>query len=133
MKKKLIIKKHSGFSLLEVMVALVISAIALLGMAAGQLQSLKYATNSFDYTLALLQANNAVEQTWDNLCQLQRDPTVFNANKPSVQFDKYDIEFKNGFDNDNFLVSVSWTDDRIDGEDKVEIQASFPNISGGCQ
>jgi type IV pilus assembly protein PilV len=133
MKKKLIIKKHSGFSLLEVMVALVISAIALLGMAAGQLQSLKYATNSFDYTLALLQANNAVEQTWVNLCQLQSDPTVFNANKPSVQFDKYDIEFKNGFDNDNFLVSVSWTDDRIDGEDKVEIQASFPNISGGCQ
>jgi type IV pilus assembly protein PilV len=115
------------------MVALVISSIALLGMAAGQLQSLKYATNSFDYTLALLQANNAVEQTWDNLCQLQNDPTVFNANKPSAQFDKYDIEFKNGFDNDNFLVSVSWTDDRIDGEDKVEIQASFPNISGGCQ
>jgi type IV pilus assembly protein PilV len=102
-------------------------------MAAGQLQSLKYATNSFDYTLALLQANNAVERTWDNLCQLQNDPTVFNANKPSAQFDKYDIEFKNGFDNDNFLVSVSWTDDRIDGDDSVLIEASFPDISGVCQ
>jgi type IV pilus assembly protein PilV len=114
-------------------VALVISSIALLGMAAGQLQSLKYATNSFDYTLALLQANNAVEQTWGDLCQLQNDPTAFNADQPTMQFDKYDIEFKNGFDNDNFLVSVSWTDDRIDGDDSVLIEASFPDISGVCQ
>jgi type IV pilus assembly protein PilV len=133
-------KKHLGFSLLEVMVALVISSIALLGMAAGQLKSLQYATNSFDYTLALLQANNAVEQTWGNLCQLQNDQITFNANKPMAQFDsKFEMLFtSNSFEdtdneNDYLVVTVSWTDARIKGDDKVEIEASFPDISRSCK
>ncbi len=63
--------KQLGFSLVEVLIALIISSIALLGLAAGQLKSLQFATNSFNYTMSLVQANNAIERTWANLCDLQ--------------------------------------------------------------
>ncbi|MFM9785977.1 type IV pilus modification PilV family protein, partial [Streptomyces scabiei] len=47
--------KQNGFSLLEVMLSVVITGIALLGLAAAQLKSLQYATNSFNYTVSLVQ------------------------------------------------------------------------------
>ncbi|KPV95936.1 hypothetical protein AN214_01935 [Pseudoalteromonas sp. P1-9] len=124
-----------GFSLVEVMVALIVSSFALLGMAAGQLQSLKYASNSFDYTLSLLQANNAVEQTWVNLCDLQKGNVVFADVTPDAQFNKYTIDFENNFNSDFFRVGVSWSDKRINDNNlanRVEIEASFPDISGSC-
>ena len=126
---------QAGFSLVEVMVALVVSSFALLGMAAGQLQSLKYATNSFDYTLSLLQANNAVEQTWANLCDLQKGNITFADVTPDAQFNKYTIDFENSFNSDFFRVGVSWSDKRINDNNlanRVEIEASFPDISGSC-
>ncbi|MFH6954733.1 prepilin-type N-terminal cleavage/methylation domain-containing protein [Pseudoalteromonas sp. XMcav1-K] len=126
---------QAGFSLVEVMVALVVSSFALLGMAAGQLQSLKYATNSFDYTLSLLQANNAVEQTWVNLCDLQKGNVTFADVTPDAQFNKYTIDFENNFNSDFFRVGVSWSDKRINDNNlanRVEIEASFPDISGSC-
>ena len=126
---------QAGFSLVEVMVALVVSSFALLGMAAGQLQSLKYATNSFDYTLSLLQANNAVEQTWVNLCDLQKGNITFADVTPDAQFNKYTIDFENNFNSDFFRVGVSWSDKRINDNNlanRVEIEASFPDISGSC-
>ncbi|ATC99538.1 type IV pilus modification PilV family protein [Pseudoalteromonas spongiae] len=126
---------QAGCSLVEVMVALVVSSFALLGMAAGQLQSLKYATNSFDYTLSLLQANNAVEQTWVNLCDLQKGNVTFADVTPDAQFNKYTIDFENNFNSDFFRVGVSWSDKRINDNNlanRVEIEASFPDISGSC-
>lgn len=126
---------QAGFSLVEVMVALVVSSFALLGMAAGQLQSLKYASNSFDYTLSLLQANNAVEQTWANLCDLQKGNVAFADVTPEAQFNKYTIDFENNFNSDFFRVGVSWSDKRINDNNlanRVEIEASFPDISGSC-
>ncbi|GAL03454.1 type IV fimbrial biogenesis protein PilV [Photobacterium aphoticum] len=57
-----------GFSLIEALVALFISSVALLALAAGQLKSLQYANNSFQYTLAMIQANNAVERVWNDAC-----------------------------------------------------------------
>lgn len=127
-------RTQGGFSLVETMVALVVSSFALLGMAAGQLQSLKYASNSFDYTLSLLQANNAVEQTWANLCDLQKGTVAFADVTPASQFNKYTIDFVNNFNSDNFRVGVSWSDKRMTDNlaNRVEIEASFPDISGSC-
>lgn len=127
-------RTQGGFSLVETMVALVVSSFALLGMAAGQLQSLKYASNSFDYTLSLLQANNAVEQTWANLCDLQKGTVAFADVTPTSQFNKYTIDFVNNFNSDNFRVGVSWSDKRMTDNlaNRVEIEASFPDISGSC-
>lgn len=134
MKKQLKLAQQQGFSLIEVLIALVVSSVALLGMAAGQLQSLKYASNSFDYTLSLLQANNAVEQTWVNLCDLQKGSLAFANATPTAQFNKYTIAFANNFDSDNFRVSVTWSDERMTDNlaNQVEVEASFPDITGGC-
>lgn len=133
---KYTLKQHSqqGFSLLEVMVSLVVATIALLGLAAGQIKSLQYATNSFDYTLSLLQAHNAVENTWANLCAVQKGDVAFADVNTATQNDKYTIRFPNNFDSNNFQVEVEWVDTRInDGlENSVLIEASFPNISGSC-
>jgi type IV pilus assembly protein PilV len=126
--------RQQGFSLLEVMVSLVVASIALLGLAAGQIKSLQYATNSFDYTLSLLQAHNAVENTWANLCLVQKGDLAFADVNTDTQNEKYTISFPNNFDSDKFQVEVEWVDTRInDGlENSVLIEASFPNIAGSC-
>lgn len=126
--------RQQGFSLLEVMVSLVVASIALLGLAAGQIKSLQYATNSFDYTLSLLQAHNAVENTWANLCSVQKGDLAFADVNTNTQNEKYTISFPNSFDSDKFQVEVEWVDTRInDGlENSVLIEASFPNIAGSC-
>jgi type IV pilus assembly protein PilV len=70
-------KLQKGFTLLEVMIAVVVAGIALLGLAAAQLKSLQYATNSFNYTVSLIQAQNTIEQIWPHLCTLQKDNPDF--------------------------------------------------------
>ena len=83
-----------GFTLIEVLIALLVSNIALLGLAAGQLKSLQYATNSFNYTVSLIQANNAAERIWADICMLQDGRLAFDevylANL-QPEFDKYNL------------------------------------------
>ncbi|AIY64753.1 type IV pilus modification PilV family protein [Pseudoalteromonas piratica] len=105
--------KQSGFSLVEAMVATVVSAIALLSLGVGQVKSLQYAASSLDYTLSLIQANNAIEQSWANLCELQNGTVTLADLNVATQTDKYTIEFPNGFDIDDFEVVVSWSDERM--------------------
>lgn len=106
-------KKQLGFSLLEAMVATVVSAIALLSLGVGQVKSLQYAASSLDYTLSLIQANNAVEQSWANLCDLQSGNIELADLDVAAQTNKYTVEFPNGFDIDDFEVLVSWKDERM--------------------
>ena len=51
-----------------------IASIALIGLGVTQLKSLQFANNSFDYTVSLVQAQNAIERMWPNLCNLQHKP-----------------------------------------------------------
>lgn len=126
------VKNQTGFSLIEAMIALVVSAIALLGLAAGQIKSLQYSTSSLEYTLSLIQANNAVENTWVNICGLQDGTVNFAAVNTATLLQKYQIDFPNGFDNDNFVVDVSWNDDRLNDDlpTNVELSIKFPEV---CQ
>lgn len=102
-----------GFSLIEAMVATAVSAIALLSLGVGQIKSLQYAASSLDYTFSLIQANNAVEQSWANLCDLQNGTLTLNDLNVAAQTDKYSIEFPNGFNVDDFEILVSWSDERM--------------------
>jgi type IV pilus assembly protein PilV len=127
----------AGFSLVEVLIALAISSIALLGLAAGQLQSLKYATNSFNYTLSLVQANNAIERTWVNLCALQEGNLAYDGSYRDANFTpqinlytltpspQVDQVFANRLD-----ITVSWQDARMaDANDSIiRINAKYPPI-----
>ncbi len=127
----------AGFSLVEVLIALAISSIALLGLAAGQLQSLKYATNSFNYTLSLVQANNAIERTWANLCALQNGELEYNVAYRNAHFTPqislYGLtptpQVGNAFPN-RLNIAVSWQDARMaDPNDSIiRVNTTYPQI-----
>jgi type IV pilus assembly protein PilV len=128
--------KANGFTLIEVLVALVISAIGLLGLAATQIKSLQYASNSFDYTISLIQANNAVEKFWLDLCDLQSGNQAYDqAFKDSLSppLPGYTLTLPGNFSND-FELSVNWQDERLTDNlaNQVNINVSFPQLPAGC-
>ncbi|MDA7746144.1 prepilin-type N-terminal cleavage/methylation domain-containing protein [Psychromonas sp.] len=132
--------KQNGFSLLEVIIALVVSNIALLGLVAGELKSLQYANNSYQYTVALIQANNVVERVFNDVCTLKTTPSKFDAdyvqNDLALLNNKYALTFSDmsaGF-SENFNVYVSWDDKRMDDNNlnKVAVKASYPTVKSGC-
>lgn len=131
------LSKQQGFTIIEVMVALVLSTVALLGLAIGELKSLQYATNSFNYTVSLIQANNVIERTWDNLCDLQ-DGTVafdntYSQNFMQPQTGVYKITTLpvagTAFTN-SLNVTVNWTDARMadPNESVIRLNAMYPQI-----
>ncbi|MBU2892691.1 prepilin-type N-terminal cleavage/methylation domain-containing protein [Colwellia sp. D2M02] len=115
-----------GFSMVEVLIALVLSTIALLGLAAAQLKSLQYATNSFNYTVSLIQANNAIERTWANLCALQTAGAIDAAHEANIQPQTpyYTLTIPPAqlaaFAN-NLNITVSWIDTRLDDEAEANV------------
>ncbi|MBU2971801.1 prepilin-type N-terminal cleavage/methylation domain-containing protein [Pseudoalteromonas sp. C2R02] len=148
---KIVDSQSKGFTLIEVLIALIISSIALLGLASGQLKSLQYATNSFNYTVSLIQANNAIERMWVDICALQRGDIAFDQayiSSLDPEFDRYNLDLEGvdvaagTFDND-FIIKVNWENDRIKNEDKImqgninldnqiAINATFPQLPVNC-
>jgi type IV pilus assembly protein PilV len=141
--------KNSGFTLIEAMVAIAIASIALLGLAAGQMKSLQYAQNSFQYTVALIQANNTIERIWGDICVLQTTPTTFTqaymteapqdpllySLKPVTGYEQTFDGVEAGAFDPSFTVNMSWTDERMtDGLDNaVSLNAFFPTLPDGCR
>jgi len=143
-----------GFSLMEVLVAMLLASIGLLGLARAQLKALQYAGSSLSYTVATIQAHNAVERIWPQLCALQQGGTPFDAVfinnlQPQVNLDPpgYQIDVGNfAFTNSPYQpapaaplplpmleLRVRWTDRRLDdGEaNMMDIQSSFPWLRNG--
>jgi len=73
-----------GFTLIEILVALVILSIGLLGIAALQLRSLQNSHASFERSVATLQARDLVERMWAGICILHdaNGNIVQNAQAP---------------------------------------------------
>jgi type IV pilus assembly protein PilV len=133
---------QQGFSLLEVMISVVIAGIALLGLASAQLKSLQYATNSFNYTISLVQAQNTIERIWPHICELQTtSPDLFNdvnfRASLEPQITDYTLTLPAAFNNEMQIV-VSWNDERIRQNDpqalenQITLNASYPDLSAGC-
>ncbi|MBO1255806.1 prepilin-type N-terminal cleavage/methylation domain-containing protein [Alteromonas sp. 5E99-2] len=129
-------KRQNGFSLLEVMVSAVIAVIALLGLAAAQLKALQFATSSFQYTVATIQANNAGEILWPDLCDAidedKYDDVLTKLKNSSVQ--GYTLTALDEFDTD-FEITVEWVDERLDSSiaPSVSIYPQYPTlVAGDC-
>lgn len=130
--------KQQGFSLLEVMISVVIAGIALLGLAAAQLKSLQYATNSFHYTVSLIQGQNSIERLWPHICDIQKNnpglfqDATFRASL-SPQVSDYEITLPAVYNND-MQINVSWVDKRMtdNAENQISLNASFPDLSAVC-
>ena len=140
------LSNQKGLTLLEVMIALVLSSIALLGLAAAELRSLQFATNSFNYTVSTIQANNAIERTWANLCNIQQGAlpydAVFSANNFVPQINLYTLTAipnpnAGAAFNNNLAITVTWSDTRVGNANNqindnslnsVTVNATFPGI-----
>lgn len=70
---------QQGFGLLEVLISMLLAGLVLLGLIATQIKALQYASSSLSYTVAAIQAQNAVERVWPSLCSLQRGDIVYDA------------------------------------------------------
>lgn len=138
--------KQKGFSLIEVMIAMIVSNIALLGLVAGELKSLQYANNSYQYTVSLIQANNVVERLFTEVCTLSDNPALFNQtyiDNNLQPIDGYNLTFNAqvnagaGPFTEEFTLYIDWVDERMidNNVNKVAVMASFPTVptvAEGC-
>ena len=60
----------SGFTLIEILIALLVLSIGLLGVAAVQFQSLQNSNASYERSMATMQARDLVERLWAGICVL---------------------------------------------------------------
>ena len=60
----------SGFTLIEILIALLVLSIGLLGLAAVQFQSLQNSQASYERSMATMQARDLVERLWAGICDL---------------------------------------------------------------
>lgn len=123
-----------GFTMTEILVSLVVSIISLLALAKAQLTSLQHASNSFQYTVATVQAQNVIEQIWPRLCDIQKTPSVFEdltyRSTLAQGFPTgYSLTLPATYQH-NMAITVSWNDGRIDTNNSVSLNASYPNL---CQ
>ena len=60
-------KHQQGFSLIEVLIALVVLAFGLMGVAAMQIKALQSATEGYQRSIAVVAAVDAQERIWNLL------------------------------------------------------------------
>ncbi len=107
------IRNQKGFSLTEVMLALIILAVGLLGIAGLQITSVRGNSFSGHVTQALILAQNKLE----NLRNLPYDDPKLTGGQPAEQITKSGIVFTIGYDVSllgnsmkRITANVGWTD-----------------------
>jgi type IV pilus assembly protein PilV len=100
-------RRQSGFSLLEVLIALLVLSIGLLGLAALQTMGLKFNTQSYQRTQAVLQAYDIIDRMranpigmaaglYNNVGINDSAPTLPTCPCSSTQMANYDLnQWKN--------------------------------------
>ncbi|MEJ6475635.1 type IV pilus modification PilV family protein [Pseudoalteromonas piscicida] len=129
---------NKGFSLIEVVVSMLVAGLMLLGLAATQLKSLQFASNSFHYTMALVHGQNAIERIWPLLCELQHNNKDMTQNNPLMQQvqpidDRFTLILPATYSH-NMQITVSWQDKRVSNpaENQISLTASYPSVIDTC-
>ena len=106
-------RNQEGFSLIEVMIALIILSVGLLGIAGLQLTSVQGNAFSSHVTQASILAQNKLE----NLRNVPYDDPKLTGGQPAEQITKSDIVFTIGYDVSllgnsmkKIITTVGWTD-----------------------
>lgn len=126
-------RRHSvarGFALLEIMIAMLVGAVALLGLGTLQLKTLQSAYSSLDYTIATIHANNLIEGVWSNLCANQASGAVYTSTvqswrqtlPPSVS-----APVPTSFSN-SAVYNLTWNDARQSDNNSLSLQVTYPAI-----
>lgn len=145
-------KQTRGFGLLEAMIAMLLAAIALLGLAAAQARALQFASSSLYSTVAVIQGQNAVERIWPALCALQQnvmeydtafianvlpqpgqDPQMFQVQLPDTAAYSFTTLPSVSHATTEFQVFITWQDQRQQDNqaNELELVASFPWLRNG--
>lgn len=142
-----------GFTLMEVLVAMMIAAMALLGLAASQIRAIQFSQLSLQQTIAGIETNNVLERIWPDLCALQGGSTAAAAGGDAFIATRYQLPaavripglqltipanylFTNSpYDNpaQSFLLQSSWQDSKLaqTASNQLSLKASFPWLRNG--
>ncbi len=119
-----------GFALLEIMIAMLVGAVALLGLGTLQLKTLQSAYSSLDYTIATIHANNLIEGVWSNLCANRVSGAVYTSTvqswrqtlPPSVS-----ASVATSY-SDSAVYNLTWNDARQSDNNSLSLQVTYPVI-----
>lgn len=123
-------RSQSGVSLIEVMVALVVLSIGLLGIALLQIRALQSTHAAYQATLASIMATDAEERLWLDRAEGVVDPAagrlenwstewggVLPATASTITADAANV----------YEIVVSWSDSRFTGnQDQIIYRATLP-------
>ncbi len=126
-------RRHSvarGFALLEIMIAMLVGAVALLGLGTLQLKTLQSAYSSLDYTIATIHANNLIEGVWSNLCANRVSGAVYTSTveswrqtlPPSVS-----ATVATSY-SDSAVYNLTWNDARQSDNNSLSLRVTYPAI-----
>ena len=119
-----------GFALLEIMIAMLVGAVALLGLGTLQLKTLQSAYSSLDYTIATIHANNLIEGVWSNLCANRASGAVYTSTvqswrqtlPPSVS-----ASVATSY-SDSAVYNLTWNDARQSDNNSLSLRVTYPAI-----
>ena len=128
--------RHRGFTLIEVLVALLVLSVGLLGTAAMQLQSLQGAHAAYQRSIASLAAQDAQERLWAEVAEIPGVPPCPTSELGNVQsawrthwtdsgnvtvvlpgFSQSTIQ-QSG-DDCKFIITVGWDEQRFGGSEET--------------
>ncbi|MFP4278042.1 MAG: type IV pilus modification protein PilV [Wenzhouxiangella sp.] len=126
-----------GFSLIEVLVALLVLTMGILGITSLQTLTLKHSHSSFQRTVAVVQANDLVERLWAEICELPgngddiRDEwRLAHQNGDLDQWQgELELVSSSGETPFRYEITINWTDARLDSAEQFQYQASIPEMS----
>ena len=126
-------RRHSvatGFALLEIMIAMLVGAVALLGLRTLQLKTLQAAYSSLDYTIATIHANNLVEGVWSNLCANQASGAVYTSTVQSWRQtlpQSISASVARSYSH-SAVYRLTWNDVRQSDNNSLSLQVTYPAI-----
>ncbi|MER2584261.1 MAG: type IV pilus modification protein PilV [Candidatus Competibacter sp.] len=103
-----------GFTLIEVIVALLVLSVGLLGLAGLQLRALQHTHSSYQRTLVNIQALDMAERMWTHLAEplaeMKEWQKLNQASLPEWQ----GVVTVAPDEPSDYLINISWKDSRID-------------------
>lgn len=123
----------NGFTLIEVLVALLILSVGLLGLAGLQVRSLQYTHSSYQRTWVNIQALDMAERMWthlaDPLSEQEAWQRLNQASLPEWQGAVTTVTQPN--EPDSYVITISWSESRLGNDDKVSFsyQLMLPKVN----
>lgn len=106
-------KKFKGFALIEILVALLVLSVGLLGLAGLQIRALQYAHSSYQRTLVNIQALDMAERMWTHLSDPLAELTEWRAlNRQSLPNWNGVVNTVPG-QSGRYSLTISWSDRRL--------------------